>query len=119
MKARFLAAGDRALVIGDAPEGFVMSPTGKLAVAMLLPGFGAEHMRRMKQITHFACIEVAVRDTNPGHIRLGKHGEAVVESWTVMHDREGRPENGLSVIRVAPVSINPLGFLPVLTKSTT
>src|SRR6478672_3607048 len=32
---------------------------------------------------------------------------------------EGRPGTGLSVMRVAPVLINPLGFFPLLTKSTT
>jgi choline dehydrogenase-like flavoprotein len=69
-----------------------------VAVAMLLPGFGAGHMRRMKQITHFACIEVAVRDTNPGRIRVGSRGNAVVEKRLNDED-ERRRDRGMAAIR--------------------
>lgn len=69
-----------------------------VAVAMLLPGFGAGHMRRMKQITHFACIEVAVRDTNPGRIRVGSRGNAVVEKRLNGED-ERRRDRGMAAIR--------------------
>ncbi|MGH7788560.1 MAG: FAD-dependent oxidoreductase [Candidatus Binatia bacterium] len=69
-----------------------------VAIAMLLPGFGATHLRRMKQITHFACIEVAVRDTNPGRIRVDKRGLPVVEKR--LNDEDGRRrERGLAAIR--------------------
>lgn len=50
-----------------------------VAIAMLIPGFGAAHLRLMKNITHLACIEVAVRDTQPGRIRVNKRGGVVVE----------------------------------------
>ena len=69
-----------------------------VAVAMLLPGFGRAHQRRMRQITHFACIEVAVRDTNPGRVRLGKHGEAIVEKRLNAEDQRRR-RLGLEAIR--------------------
>ena len=69
-----------------------------VAVAMLLPGFGAEHMRRMKQITHFACIEVAVRDTNPGRIRVSSRGTAVVDKQLNDEDARRR-DRGLAAIR--------------------
>jgi hypothetical protein len=39
---------------------------------MLLPGFGATAHAAHEQITHFACIEVAVRGTEPGRVRVGK-----------------------------------------------
>ena len=69
-----------------------------VAIAMLVPGFGAAHMRRMKQITHFACIEVAVRDTNPGRIRVNSRGTAVVEKQLNDEDRRRR-DRGLQAIR--------------------
>jgi choline dehydrogenase-like flavoprotein len=69
-----------------------------VAVAMLVPGFGAAHLRRMRQITHFACIEVAVRDTNPGRIRLGSRGLAVIDKTLNDEDRRRR-DRGLAAIR--------------------
>ena len=69
-----------------------------VAVAMLLPGFGAAHLRRMKQITHFACIEVAVRDTNPGRIRVTARGTAVVEKRLNDEDARRR-DRGRAAIR--------------------
>src|SRR6185295_4015100 len=50
-----------------------------VGVAMLVPGFGRSHQDRMKRITHMACIEVAVRDTNPGRVRVGKAGTPIIE----------------------------------------
>lgn len=69
-----------------------------VAVAMLLPGFGAAHLRRMKAITHFACIEVAVRDTAPGRVSLGKRGTPVVDKPLNAEDRRRR-DRGLAAIR--------------------
>jgi choline dehydrogenase-like flavoprotein len=69
-----------------------------VAIAMLLPGFGAAHARLMKDITHLACIEVAVRDTNPGRIRLGKHGTPVIEKRLNDEDRRRR-DRGREAIR--------------------
>ncbi|MBT7608124.1 MAG: GMC family oxidoreductase, partial [Bacteriovoracaceae bacterium] len=37
-----------------------------VAISMLLPGLESQHLKKMKEITHMACIEVAVRDQNPG-----------------------------------------------------
>jgi choline dehydrogenase-like flavoprotein len=69
-----------------------------VAVAMLVPGFGAAHLRRMKQITHFACIEVAVRDTNPGRIRVSSRGLPVIDKRLNAEDRRRR-DRGLAAIR--------------------
>lgn len=49
-----------------------------VAVSMLLPGIGEKHLRNMKMITQMACIEVAVRDTHPGYIKVGKDGKTIV-----------------------------------------
>jgi choline dehydrogenase-like flavoprotein len=45
-----------------------------VGIAMLLPGIGKVHQERMKRITHMACIEVAIRDQNPGHITVTSDG---------------------------------------------
>jgi acetyl-CoA C-acetyltransferase len=40
-------------------------------------------------------------DRAPTREAVGDHdGEAVVETWTVMHDREGQPENGLAAMLI-------------------
>ncbi len=66
-------------------------------VAMLLPGFGKNHLEMMKKIPYMACIEVAVRDTNPGTIKLGKNGSVVVDKKLNGED-EKRKQKGLEVI---------------------
>jgi choline dehydrogenase-like flavoprotein len=74
----------------------VFSPPG--AIAMLLPGFGRQHQRRMRQITHLACIEVAVRDTQPGRIRVRRRGTPIVDKPLNAEDRRRR-DRGLAAIR--------------------
>jgi choline dehydrogenase-like flavoprotein len=67
------------------------------AIAMLLPDVGARHLARMREITHMACIEVAVRDTHPGRIRLDRHGRARVEKTLDAEDR-ARRDRGLAAV---------------------
>lgn len=69
-----------------------------VAIAMLVPGFGLPHLDRMKRITHMACIEVAVRDTNPGRIRVGRKGRLKVEKRLGAED-EARRDRGREAIR--------------------
>lgn len=64
--------------------------TGPVGIAILLPSFGAEHMRRMRDITRMACIEVAVRDTNPGRITVNSSGRAIVDKTLNDEDRRRR-----------------------------
>lgn len=52
---------------------------GPAAIALLLTGFGAQHHRTMEKLTHFACIEVCTRDTQPGRITVNRHGKAMVD----------------------------------------
>lgn len=61
-----------------------------VAIAMLTPGFGPRHLQRMRKIRHLACIEVAVRDTHPGRIRLSRRGAVVVEKQLNDEDRRRR-----------------------------
>jgi choline dehydrogenase-like flavoprotein len=50
-----------------------------VAISMLIPNFGKKHLIKMKKITQMACIEVAVRDTNPGEITVDRNGKAIVK----------------------------------------
>lgn len=81
------------------------------ALAMLVPGFGRRHLRRMKQASHFACIEVAVRDTHPGRIRLGRGGRLVIEKSLNAEDR-ARRDRGLKAIRNIFLSTGALEIIP-------
>ncbi len=72
--------------------------TGPVGVAMLLPAFGVEHMRRMRDITHMGCIEVAVRDTHPGRISVNSNGKPVIDKTLDAEDRRRR-DSGLEAIR--------------------
>jgi choline dehydrogenase-like flavoprotein len=69
-----------------------------VGIAMLLPGIGASHARYMRDIRHLACIEVAIRDTSPGRIRLGKQGTPVIEKGLNAEDRR-RQAAGLEAVR--------------------
>lgn len=69
-----------------------------VAIGLLLPGFGASHLRLMKNISRMACIEVAVRDTNPGRIRINGRGLPVVDKKLNAEDRRRR-DRGYEAIR--------------------
>ena len=68
------------------------------ALAMLVPGFGRKHLNYMKRVSHMACIEVAVRDTHPGRIRVSRSGAVTVEKSLNSEDR-ARRDRGLAAIR--------------------
>lgn len=68
-----------------------------VAIAMLLPGFGRRHLAQMKRISHYACIEVAVRDTNPGRIRVNRKGDLLIEKSLNAEDR-ARAARGLDAV---------------------
>jgi choline dehydrogenase-like flavoprotein len=89
-----------------------------VAIAMLLPGFGKTHQEIMRNMSHLACVEVAVRDTNPGRITVNKAGRAIVSKSLNKEDRS-RWNKGLHAInnifnstgakRIIPGSI-PIGL---------
>jgi choline dehydrogenase-like flavoprotein len=68
-----------------------------VGLAMLLPERGKKHQALMKRLRHFACIEVAVRDTAAGRIRLGDGGVTRIEKGWNAEDRRRR-EEGLNAI---------------------
>lgn len=68
-----------------------------VALSMLFKGYGDEHMRLMKQIDHMGCIEVAVRDTNPGEIKY-RWGKFKIEKNLNSEDRRRR-DAGIEAIK--------------------
>lgn len=56
-----------------------------VALSMLIKGHGRDHMNLMKKISHMGCIEVAIRDTNPGKIKL-KNNKLFIEKFLNAED---------------------------------
>ncbi len=75
-------------------ENVFAPPSG---IAMLLPGFGLGHQELMRQMPHMACVEVAVRDTEPGRIELTSGGRAKVTKKLNAEDR-ARRDRGLQAV---------------------
>ena len=69
-----------------------------VGLALLIPGVGAVHQDRMRRLRHIACVEVAVRDTNPGRIRLTRGGGLVIEKVLNDEDRRRRAR-GFEAVR--------------------
>jgi choline dehydrogenase-like flavoprotein len=82
-----------------------------VGLAMLIPGFGRRHHEYMRQISRMACIEVAVRDTNPGRIRLGKNGNAIIEKSLDREDARRR-DAGLEAVNQIFRSTGALEIIP-------
>jgi len=69
-----------------------------VAASMLIKGYGKRHQNMMKKISHLASVEVAIRDTNPGTIRVGKNGKTVVHK--TLNDEDLKRKNlGYDAIR--------------------
>ena len=65
--------------------------------AMLLPGYGRLHQSLISRINHFACIEVAVRDTQRGKIRVDSNGKLKITKFLNQEDKK-RMRLGLDAI---------------------
>tara|TARA_Y100000590_G_scaffold470711_1_gene668302 strand:+ start:153200 stop:154645 length:1446 start_codon:yes stop_codon:yes gene_type:complete len=68
-----------------------------VGISMLLPGHGEEHQQLMKKISHMACIEVAIRDTNPGSIKTNRHGKMIIDKKLNEEDKK-RKNAGIEAI---------------------
>ncbi|HPU14073.1 MAG TPA: GMC family oxidoreductase [Aeromicrobium sp.] len=71
---------------------------GPSSIALLIPGFGLEHQQMMKKYAHLACVEVCVRDTNPGRIKVNRKGQTIIEKKLNRED-VSRREAGAAAIR--------------------
>jgi choline dehydrogenase-like flavoprotein len=68
------------------------------SIAMLVPGFGVAHQEMMLRMRHIACVEVAVRDTRPGRIRVDRNGRPTIDKSLCDEDRRRR-DLGMEAIR--------------------
>ncbi|MCS7197757.1 MAG: GMC family oxidoreductase [Candidatus Bipolaricaulota bacterium] len=68
-----------------------------VAVAMLLPGLGKRHHELMRKYRFLGCIEVSVRDTTPGELRLDRSGRLLIHK-KLGSEEHRRRRAGLTVI---------------------
>ena len=71
---------------------------GPSSMALLMPGFGAAHQDVMDQYDHMGCIEVCVRDTEPGQIRISGKGQPIIKKKLNKEDKRRR-RAGMDAIR--------------------
>jgi choline dehydrogenase-like flavoprotein len=69
-------------------------------IAMLLRGTGAAHLELMEKLPYMACVEVAVRDTEPGRIRVDRQGNAIVHKTLNAEDRARRARGFAAIHRI-------------------
>ena len=70
---------------------------GPEGIAMLVPRFGKKHHKYMEKLSHFACIEVCTRDTNPGQIKVNRKEKALIRKVQNAEDLS-RQAKGTKVI---------------------
>ena len=71
---------------------------GPSSIALLMPGFGAQHREVMSDFENLACIEVCVRDTNPGRIKVNRKGQPIIKKSLNSEDKRRR-RAGMDAIR--------------------
>lgn len=71
---------------------------GPIAASLLKPGYGIEHQNYMARYRNMACIEVAVRDQDPGEIRIDNKGRTVVSKPLSDGDRQ-RANKGNQLVK--------------------
>lgn len=74
----------------------VFAPPG--ATAMLVPGFGASHLRMMRNYRFLASMEVAIRDEPLGKITVGSNDKVRVDKTLSPDDRQ-KTKQGLKLVR--------------------
>lgn len=67
-------------------------------IALLVPGFGQRHAEVMQNFERLGCIEVCVRDTNPGEIKISRKGKPIIKK-TLNAEDVRRRDAGMSAIR--------------------
>jgi choline dehydrogenase-like flavoprotein len=83
----------------------VAAPPG--ATALLIPGFGRDHLAAMKQYRHMACMEVCVRDEPAGRIRVDRRGRLNIDKPLTDQDRR-RCREGLDLVMDLFQTLRPL-----------
>lgn len=71
---------------------------GPIAIGLLKPGYGFDHQRFMAQYRNMSCIEVAVRDQDPGTMTLDNRDRLVINKPLSDADRQ-RASNGNALVQ--------------------
>ncbi len=71
---------------------------GPIAASLLKPGYGFEHQQYMARYRNMACIEVAVRDQDPGEVKVTNSGRVVVTKNLSDGDRQ-RANKGNALVK--------------------
>jgi choline dehydrogenase-like flavoprotein len=69
-----------------------------IGTAMLVPGYGRGHMKKMAKYKHMASVEVAVRDDATGRIYLKKDGRLAVDKKLTAEDKR-KAEKGATTVK--------------------
>jgi choline dehydrogenase-like flavoprotein len=69
-----------------------------IATAMLIDGFGQEHLRSMKQYKYLASMEVAIRDDNTGSLKVDKSGKLHILK-TLTDSDKSKVSAGLELVK--------------------
>jgi choline dehydrogenase-like flavoprotein len=69
-----------------------------IATAMLIDGFGVEHLRRMRQYKHLASMEVAIRDEAVGVLRVDNSGKLHIDKKLTDIDQK-KVDDGLALVK--------------------
>lgn len=67
-------------------------------ISVLLPSFGKSHYELMRNINHYACIEIAIRDTEAGRISVNKNGKVIIQKKLNDEDHF-RKNQGLDTVK--------------------
>lgn len=69
-----------------------------IATAMLIDGFGQEHLRSMRQYKYLASMEVAIRDDATGTLRVDNKGKLHIDKKLTENDQQ-KVKQGLALVR--------------------
>lgn len=69
-----------------------------IGTGMLIPGYGAQHQRKMEKFRYYASMEVALRDDNAGELSVGKNGKLAIHKPLTSSDRS-KAKKGLELVR--------------------
>lgn len=70
---------------------------GPIAIALLKQGYGHDHQQFMERYRNMACIEVAVRDQDPGKISLNNNGKVIINKPLSDGDQQ-RADHGNRIV---------------------
>lgn len=71
---------------------------GPVAIALLKYDFGKRHQAFMQQYRNMACMEVALRDSHAGQLRLDKNNNLLIDKTLSDTDR-ANAQHGIDIVR--------------------